>query len=189
MPKIPTFQDALLEAEEKLSRSLGGSCIITVHADLDKETMKIVQSIDNEKFREELRYSREELEERAISRGFFCVVAHLNGKPIGFDFGYPNGEDGVFFSDDTATLIEGKGVGSVLFALELLHSYHEGYAATKLSTEEVDEVGRPLAQIWGRMGFKVLGKEPDGNIEMKLTLNSCSVKRIYEKYIKPSRSE
>jgi len=185
MPEVPEFEKALLEAEEKLSISLEGICEITVHRDLDEKTMEMVRSIDNEKFREELRYSREELDERSISKGFFCIIAHLDGNPVGFDFGYQNEDENIFFSDDTATLIEGKGVGSVLFALEIIHSFHEGYKETKLSTEEMDDQGRPLMHIWGRMGFRVVAKESDGNIEMRLKLNPKIVQGIYEKYIKP----
>jgi hypothetical protein len=185
MPEVPKFEKARLEAEEKLSSSLDGVCEITVSRDLNEKTMEIVRSIDHEKFREELRYSREELGERAKSKGFLCIVAHLNGEPIGFDFGYQNDDENVFFSDDTATLIEGKGIGSVLFALEIIHSYHEGFSETKLSTEEMDDQGRPLMYIWGRMGFRVVSKEPDGNVEMRLELRSEVVQGIYERYIKP----
>jgi hypothetical protein len=187
MGDLPTFDKALGEAEEMLSRSLNGVCEIRVHRDLDEKTIETVRSIDNEKFREELHYSRDELTERAKVKGFFCVIAHLDGKPIGFDFGYQDCHDNVFFSDDTATLIEGKRVGTVLFALEIIHSYYQGYTETKLSTEEYDEVGRPLVQIWGRMGFEVSIKKPDGNVEMMLELSESNVRRIYEKYIKPKK--
>jgi hypothetical protein len=187
MDGIPTFDKALREAEEMLSRSLNGVFEITVHRDLDEKTIETVRSIDNEKFREELHYSHDELTERAKVKGFFCVIAHLDGKPIGFDFGYQDHHDNVFFSDDTATLIEGKRVGTVLFALEIIHSFYEGYAETKLSTEEFDDVGRPLVQIWGRMGFEVSSKEPDGNVEMILELCESKVRRIYDKYIKTKK--
>jgi hypothetical protein len=184
MPEVPVFEKAKLEAEKKLTKSLDGRVKISVHRNLDERTMETVRSIDHEKFREELRYSKEELSERAISKGFFCVIAKLDGIPVAFDFGYDNDDEKVFFSDDTATLIEGRGVGSVLFALEIINSFHEGYFETKLSTEERDDKGRPLMQIWGRMGFEVVANEPDGNIEMRLELTPKTVKNLYEKYIK-----
>jgi hypothetical protein len=187
MDDLPKFYTVIRQAEEMLSRSLNGVCKITVHRNLDEKTIKTVRSIDNEKFREELRYSCDELTERAKVKGFFCVIAYLDGEPIGLDFGYRDHQDKVFFSDDTATLIEGKRIGTVLFALEIIHSYYEGYAETKLSTEEYDDKGRPLKQIWAKMGFNVTSEEPDGNIEMTLQLSESNVRSLYEKYIKPKK--
>jgi hypothetical protein len=62
-------------------------------------------------------------------------LANLDGRAVAFDYGHEDEEEGTFYSDSTATLIEGKSVGSTLFALEMLHSYHQGYKRKKQSTE------------------------------------------------------
>jgi hypothetical protein len=66
MDDLPKFYTVIRQAEEMLSRSLNGVCKITVHRNLDEKTIKTVRSIDNEKFREELRYSCDELTERVF---------------------------------------------------------------------------------------------------------------------------
>jgi hypothetical protein len=183
MAGVPTFADSLREAERRLSRLLGGRCEISVHLRLDEGLMAVLEAIDHEKFRQELWYDRSELESRGGSRGFLCLVASLDGVAIAFDYGYDGDEEGTFFSDSTATLVEGRGVGSTLFALEIIRSYELGYRRTRLSTEEVDEAGRPLRRIWGRLGFEVVSTDPSGGVEMELTHTPEVIRSLYDKYV------
>lgn len=180
---LPSFEEALRRAEGNLSRSLGGVVTISVHYKLDEELRQVIQAIDHEKFREELQYTREEIEERATTRGFLCLVAHLNGRPVAFDYGYNNEEEGVFFSDSSASLIERKGLGTTLFALEIIHDLEQGYRLIKLVTEEMDEQGRALRGLWERFGFKPVNFDPVKGIEMTLELTPEAVAGIYERYI------
>ncbi len=180
---IPPFPELVREAENRLSRVLKGRLVISIHRELDETLKTAIQTIDHEKFREELRYSRDELDTRTGKKGFLCLLANLDGRTVAFDYGYEDEEEGTFYSDSTATLIEGKRVGSTLFALEILHSYHQGYKRTKQSTEEQDDKGRPLTQIWGRLGFEAVSMDPSGNIEMVLTHKPQRMRSLYEKYI------
>ena len=180
---IPSFPELLKEAERRLSRVLEGNCVISVHRDLDENLKAVIQAIDHEKFRQELRYSRDELDTRTRRKGFLCLLASLDGRAVAFDYGYEDEEEYTFYSDTTATLIEGKRVGSTLFALEILHSYHHGYKRTKQSTEELDEKGRPLTQIWGRLGFETVSIEPSGNVEMVLTYTPQRMRSLIERYV------
>jgi hypothetical protein len=184
---IPSFEDALKMAEAKLSRSMGGECVITVHHGLDDELKRIIMDIDHEKFREELQYDSDEMDTRAGSKGFLLLLLHLDGRPVGFDYGYDDDEEGAFFSDSSATLIERKGVGSTLFALELIHCYWRGYKTSKLVTEEYDEQGRPLREIWGKFGFTVVEVGPRSGIVMRLTLTPEAVAYVYRRYIAAER--
>jgi len=180
---IPSFLELVKEAERRLSRLLDGDCVISVHHELDDSLKAVIQTIDHEKFRQELWYSRDELDTRTRRKGFLCLMASLDGRAVAFDYGYEDEEEGTFYSDTTATLIEGKGVGSTLFALEILHSHHQGYARTKQSTEEFDEKGRPLTHIWGRLGFETVSSDPSGNIEMVLKYTPQDMRSLYERYI------
>ncbi|HUS78949.1 MAG TPA: hypothetical protein VM050_09870 [Patescibacteria group bacterium] len=179
----PSFLESVREAEKRLSRVLNGRCEIAVHHGLDENLMKVVQTIDHEKFRQELWYSRDEFDSRRKKRGFLCLVASLDGRAIAFDYGYEDEEEGTYYSDTTATLIEGKRVGSTLFSLEIIHSYQQGYRYTKLSTEEVDEKGRPLTLIWGRLGFRTVSKDSSEGVEMRLTHTPQRIRSLYENYI------
>ena len=183
MQTIPSFPDLLKEAEKRLSRVLEGNCVISVRRELDENLKAVIQTIDHEKFRQELWYSRDELDTRTRRKGFLCLLASLDGRAVAFDYGYEDKEEDTFYSDSTATLIEGKRVGSTLFALEILHSYHQGYKRTRQSTEELDEKGRPLTQIWGRLGFEVVSSDPSGNVEMVLTYTPQCLRSLYENYI------
>jgi hypothetical protein len=184
---IPPFPELVREAERRLSRILEGRCVISIHRELDETLKTAIQTIDHEKFREELWYSRDELDTRTKKKGFLCLLASLDGRAVAFDYGYEGEEEGTFYSDTTATLIEGKRVGSTLFALEILHSYHQGYKRTKQSTEELDEKGRPLTQIWGRLGFEVVSSDPSGNVEMVLTYTPQRMRYLYERYTSDKR--
>lgn len=179
----PSFSESLEEAERRLSRLLEGRCEISVYRELDAVLMTDIEAIDHDKFRRELWYDRDELDERKGRKGFLCLIARLDGRAVAFDYGYEGDEGGTFFSDTTATLIEGKGVGSTLFALEIIHSYENGYERTKLTTEEVDEVGRPLTRIWGRLGFEAVSSDASGNVEMVLRHSPEGIRYLYDRYI------
>ena len=181
--KIPSFLDSVKLAEGKLSKALDGNCVISVQYTLDENLKTIIQSIDEKKFREELQYSLDELDSRSKKKGFLCLIASLDGKAIAFDYGYEDIEEDTFYSDNTATLIEGKRVGSTLFVLEIIHSYHRGYKRTKHSTEEVDDKGRPLTLIWTKLGFEKVSSDSSGNVEMMLIHTSESIHYLLEKYI------
>ena len=182
MSEIPAYEILKKMAEEKLGKILSGDCLIKLVKGYDEETLQIIKEIDHEKFREELWYSDNEIQERMNMPGFLCFLVYLNEKPIAFEYGYDVSE-GVYFSDSQATLIEGKGVGTTQFALEILYLYHRGYKKIKLTTEEKDTEGRELSLLWSRMGFEVVGEE-DGTISMEMDLTDETALFQYEKYLK-----
>lgn len=184
MTQIPDYEILEKMAEEKLSNRLDGESRIRLVKGFDEETLGIIREIDHEKFREELQYSGDEIEARMRKPGFLCVLIYLDGKPIAFEYGYDI-EDGVYFSDSQATLIEGKGVGTTQFALEILYLYLRGYRKVQLTTEELDDQGRALRSFWERMGFVKLGEDEDGNVEMELELTPEAARYQYERYILP----
>lgn len=184
MNNIPGFPELLRLAETKLTQRLGGRTRIRFIMGYDEGVMGIIHSIDREKFREELRYTLLEIEQRMNKPGFLCLLVYLDDKPIAFEYGYDSSEN-VYYSDCQATLIEGKGIGTTQFALEILYLYKKGYKQITLSTEELDEQGRTLRSIWERMGFSVTNRDPNGNVDMMMELTPESVYYQYEHYIKP----
>ena len=183
---VPSFEDAVESAQRKLGLALEGPCEISLHDGLDEGLIGAIEAIEREKFREELRYGSEELASRGNMEGFMCLLVRLNGEPIAYDFGYNDDEEeGTFFSDSSATLIERRGVGSTLTALEAVYCYCSGYRAVKMTTEEEDEVGRLLKSFWERLGFRTVSSDPAEGVEMRLELTPQAVRGIYEKYIGP----
>lgn len=184
MIEIPEYKTLKKMAEEKLSKRLNGESRVKLVKGYDEDTLKIIRDIDHRKFRDELQYSGDEIGERMRKQGFLCFLIYLDGEPIAFEYGY-DVADGVYFSDSQATLIEGKGVGTTQFALEILYLYQRGYKRVQLTTEELDEQGRALRNFWERMGFEKIGENEDCNVEMEMTLNQETAQYLYQRYIKP----
>ena len=157
------------KTEETLGEKLQGKVSIEVHTHNNEKLLDELTLIDTAKFREELRYDRDELRQKLASPGAFCLMVYLNGEPVAFDYGYNNSEK-VYFSDSSATLIERQGIGKMLGVLELVYLYEKGYDSLLFTTEEMDEMGRPLRQIWENQGYKTVSIAPDGGVDMMLEI-------------------
>ena len=179
----PSFIDYLRKAEVKLSSALGGRCRVAVYHEMNKDILKIIGEIEDERFRRELRYSERELTIRSKKRGFTCFIVYFDEKPVAFVFGFDDPEEGTYFSDSAATLIERKGVGSILTALEALYCQENRYCSEKMITEELDESGRRLREYWERFGFHVTGTNPKIGVEMRLELTPENVGFLRNKYL------
>ncbi|MFH0849653.1 MAG: hypothetical protein V1924_01790 [Candidatus Bathyarchaeota archaeon] len=160
--EAPSLRDVLMYAERRLSGSLGGDVRISAHTRLDEGLVAKIAAIDHVKFRRELWYTGEELRARVGRPGFFCLMVELDGEPVAYDFGYRDEEEGVYFSDSSATLVERKGVGTVLAVLEMVYLLESGYRAVKFTTEEYDQAGRPLRQIWENLGYRTVSVDASG---------------------------
>jgi hypothetical protein len=183
MPEVPLFDIVLRSAEARLSRALGGACTVEVSHSLNKARTDTILGIDHERFRAELRYTRKELEKHGRRKGFTCFLVALDGDHVAYDYGYDDKEQGTFYSDSAATIIERKGVGSTISALEAVYCYARGYKRVKLCTEERDEVGRALRMFWERFGFKVVSVDKDDNIAMIMELTPDTVAGLHDRYI------
>ncbi len=181
--RAPSFTDYLRKAEERLGGALGGSCRVAVYHEMNKDLLKIISEIEDERFRSELRYSERELTIRSKKRGFTCFIVYVDERPMAFVFGFDDPEEGAYFSDSAATLIERKGVGSILTALEALYCIEKGYRCEKMITEDLDESGRRLVEYWARFGFRVTGRHPKIGVEMRLELTQENVGALSGKYI------
>jgi len=167
--QAPSLRDVLTYAEKRLSGSLGGEARISTHTHLDDGLVEKISAVDHVKFRRELWYSRQELRARVGRPGFFCLIVELGGEPVAYDFGYRDEEPGVYFSDSSATLVERKGVGTVLAVLEMVYLLEAGYRAVKFTTEEHDQAGRPLRQIWENLGYRTVSVD-SGDVTMMMDI-------------------
>jgi len=180
---IPTLIEAIRLVEKKLSTSLNGKVNVSTHTKLDEQILESVMAIDHAKFRQNLWYNRDELRNRMNKAGFFCLILYLDCKPIAYDFGYDDEDEGVFFSDSSATAIERKGVGTLLALLETVYLYEEGYSAVKFTTEELDQDGRPLRQIWENLGYRVIDVDADNTVTMMLDVTKETVIERVKKHL------
>jgi len=180
--KALSFEETRRKAEAKLIGALGGACSIVVYHKFTKDLFRAVEEIESRRFRRELRYTREELSSRSLKGGFTCLMVYLDGEAVAFDFGYDDAEEGAYFSD-TATLIERRGIGATLTALEALYCFEVGYRSVKMITEEEDDSGRRLREYWKRFGFRVTGVDPSVGVEMRLDLGPEAVRDLCLRYI------
>ena len=178
-----SFEETLRKAEARLSVALGGACGIVVYHALSENLLRKVEEIESRRFRQELRYTQEELSSHSLKEGFTCLMVYLDGEAVAFDFGYDDAEEGAYFSDTAATLIERRGIGATLTALEALYSFEAGYRSVKMITEEEDDSGRRLREYWERFGFRVTGVDPSAGVEMRLDLGPGVVRDLCLRYV------
>ena len=182
--QIPAFTELANKIEDILSESLDGKAHIKVYTENSEDLLDEVSIIDHQKFRENLQYDKNELRERFSKPGFLCMILYLDDAPTAFDYGYNNPKEATYFSDSSATLIERKKIGRYLGLLELVYLYEKGYTALYFTTEEMDESGRPLRQIWENMGYKTVSISPDGSVDMMLEITKEVVLRQINKTLK-----
>lgn len=181
--KAPTFDECLAKAEAKLSGALSGVSRVAIYHEMNKDLLKIIAEIEDERFRSELRYSERELTNRSKKKGFTCFIVYLDERPIAFVFGFDDPEKHAYFSDSAATLIERKGIGSILTTLETCYCLEKEYASEKMITEDLDESGRRLVDYWARFGFYVTRRDPKIGVEMRMELTPEVVKLLCDKYL------
>jgi len=183
---VLSFSEAVDVAQKQLTSSLGSECRFLVLDRLDEASLKVIQSIEDSTFRSELRYTREELLQRANGRGFLLIVVLCNEKPVAFMHGYSDRDEGLtFFLDSIATIIENRGIGSTLVSLALLHSLEKGYRLVTLWTEEKDDKDRLLRRFYEKLGFNFIEDNPTKGVVMSEKLDHESVLRLFYERVVP----
>lgn len=187
---VPFFEDALRKAERRLSSALGEECRVRIVLSMDDKLFETIEGIEHEKFRTELQYSLEELRERNNLKGFVLFTVACGDRPVAFLFGYNDTVDqSSFYLDTVATLIEGKGIGSILVTTALIYCYDVGYEKVELYTEEEDDKGRHLRQFYENLGFRQVSYDPKNGLSMLNDLNPFVLKKVYDKFLKTEESD
>ncbi len=180
----PFFEDAARRVEERLGALFGETVKISVHLSLDRKLIDDVLKIDAAKFREELRYTVWDLIKREKRKGFVLLLVKAGKEPVAFFFGYEDPElAGAYYGDDMASLNEGKGVGSSLFALVHIYCYENGYTHFSCHTEEVDESGRRLRDWYKAMGMGLVETTPEKGDLLRVELAPKHIVWMYRRYI------
>ena len=182
MSAASTFAEATAMTQIKLRQTIDPACIVQVHKSLNENLIQTILRVDAYKFRQELRYRREEIIEHSGNPGFVLITAEVNGQPLGIVYGYDE-PDGGFFLDTLASMIEGRGIGHTLATLITIYAEETAHSHVTLYTEEEDEQGRKLRRFYQKMGFVYLGTEAEKGDVMVLQINSVVTEGLYNRYI------
>ncbi len=182
MLATPSFANATEATQEKLRQTITPDCTIHIHKTLNDTLVDAILKVDAYKFRQELRYRREEVVEHSNNPGFILITAESGGQPLGIVYGYDEAEGG-FFLDTLASMVEGRGIGHTLATLFIIHAENTDHRHVTLYTEEQDEQGRQLRRFYQKMGFAYLGTYPEKGDVMKLQLSPETAAELYSRYI------
>lgn len=178
----PFFEDALRRAVERAEENLERPVRVTVFTHLEERMMAKMEAIDQEKFRQELWYTHDEVAEKARKKDFMCITLSVEGNPTAFIFGYDyDGDPTAYFLDELATLIEGKGLGKILITLALIYCYELDYRSVILYTEDTDQVGRHLREFYEHVGFKYVTTDPALGVVMRYDLEEKALAALYRR--------
>jgi hypothetical protein len=180
--KPPTFAEAMQSTQRRLEETLGQGCTIDTHLALTPDLLKTILYVDSQKFREELQYKHEEVQFHGSLRGFILILAHCGERPLGLAYGYEEEENG-FFLDTLASVLESKGIGSILATLMIIYAHETKHNHVTLYTEEMDEKGRRLRLFYEQIGFKFLGSEEGKGDVMCMQLDQQKIAALYTKHI------
>jgi len=180
----PFFEEASRRVEERLGSLLGETINISVHVSLDRKLIGEIIKIESSMFRDELRYSLWELMARSERPGFVLIMVRQGREPLAFFFGYEDSElPGGYYGDTMASTVEGRGIGSGLFALVHIYCYENGYSHFTYHTEEVDERGRKLRDWYLAMGMDYIETTHEYGDLMRVRLTPGHVNWMYRRHI------
>jgi hypothetical protein len=179
----PFFDEASRNVEKRLSNLLGEPVKISVHVSLDRKLIDEITKIESTMFRDELRYNLWELVTKSQKHGFVLIMVRQGVEPLAFFFGYEDKNlPGGYYGDTLASIAEGKGVGSSIFALVHIYCYENGYTHFTCHTEEIDEKGRKLRDWYISMGMEYVNTTEYGDLlRVKLTPQHASW--MYHRFI------
>lgn len=126
--------------------------------------------IEKVAFREELRYSFKEVEEKINVEGVFFLFILIDNVPEAFILGNASQIETrrVFFLDTIAVKNQGRGIGKIMLKFLINWMKKENFEGIFVYTEDVDEKHIPLRDFYEKIGFILLNREIDGNLSMIL---------------------
>ncbi len=180
----PLFEEAVRQVEDRLTHLFGESCYIGINLVIDAKLTDEITEIESLTFRDELKYDRWEIIERARRKGFILLTLHVGKRLVAFFFGYDDPDlVGGYYGDTLASIVEGKGVGSSLFTLVHIYCYENGYSNFTCHTEKYDEKGRHLREWYIASGMTYQGTHPEEGDQMRVELTPRHTTWMYNRFI------
>jgi GNAT superfamily N-acetyltransferase len=163
----PENRDALDAIRANLQRRLQKripSLQIEMHAKLDCELIEMMREFERV-FPEDMRYTREQFEERMTFRDLFVIVARAEAEPIAFILCYhdPILPSHAFFGDTMVVRPEwqGKGLGSAVLESSLAVSAQTSYTKYVFFCREQDDKSMSLVEHYKTFGGEIIGPPGD----------------------------
>lgn len=163
----PLWQQLLSE----LAKMFEGNLELVFPKEWNQQYFSLFKSIEEYAFRQELRYSYEEIAKILENPDLvFCFVT-VDGEPQILLLGYsiPNEEVKSFYLDTLAVRRRSEGIGHIVMAFLIRWARTKHFQAVILDTEAIDEKGFTLPQFYAKHGFEVIA-QTETNITMKCVL-------------------
>ena len=130
------------------------------------------QEIENNAFREELRYSFFEVNERLRNSNIIFLFILVDQEPEALFLGYsPQIEDRqTYYFDTLAVKHQGQGIGRFIFNSVIEWAKKENFETIMLDTEEINEKKILLQKFYESFGFRVVNKDQNEDLTMVLKL-------------------
>jgi GNAT superfamily N-acetyltransferase len=132
------------------------------------------ETLEREAFREELRYSPEEILERIDKPDLLVFFVVSEQRPLAVLLSYTMEEEWAktLYVDTIAVREQGKGIGRAIMNAIIEWGRLKNYRAIVLDTEEQNEKGLPLRKFYEGLGFVLDDSDDHGNLTMMLRLRS-----------------
>ena len=120
-------------------------------------------------FRQELRYSFEELTKTLQNPDLVFWFFTVNGQPQILFFGYSSLDEDkkAFYLDTFAVKRRGEGIGNIVMKLLIRWAKTKKFHSIFLDTEIKDEKGFPLQRFYAEHGFETVSTPKRGDVVMR----------------------
>ncbi|MFX1319833.1 MAG: GNAT family N-acetyltransferase [Promethearchaeota archaeon] len=166
-----------LQLKAELSMKYSGELELVLPKECDERCFRWFQILEEEDFRFDLRYSRQEIIERLNNPEvlFFFVVSHEIPEILVLGYRLPDFEPPTFYLDTIAIRQRGRGIGDIVLQFVINRARDRTYQAIVLDTEEKDEKGIPLRHFYEEHGFEAITRTEQGDLTMRLDLDNSRV--------------
>jgi GNAT superfamily N-acetyltransferase len=149
-----------------------GKLNIVFPTELNKHYFSWFHIMEKVGFRQELRYSFEQLTKMLEKPELLLWFVTVDGKPQIILFGYSitDSNEKSFYLDTFAVKPRGAGIGNIVMEFLIRWAKTKKYNSIVLDTELRDEKGIPLQQFYVKHGFETVFSSEKGDLIMKRLL-------------------
>jgi len=158
--------------KSKLFSKISDEITLVLPKGCDEQCFRWFQILEEDDFRFDLRYTREEIIERINYPEvlFFFILRDKIPEILVLGYKLPDSETPLFYLDTLAVRQRGRGIGDIVMQFLIQRARSKQYHAIILDTEEKDEKGIPLQRFYEEHGFKTIARTESGDLTMRLDL-------------------
>lgn len=168
--------DGWLQLRTELSKVYDGEIHIVWPKGCDAQCFRWFQILEEEDFRFELRYTRDEIIQRQSFPDvlFFFVIKDEIPEILVLGYRLTDSERSTFYLDTLAVRQRGRGIGHIIMKFLIKRAREKKYQVIILDTEEKDEKNIPLQHFYEVHGFETIARTEWGDLTMRLDLDKKS---------------